>query len=157
MIGKKLKEEEDKKNVKERGKTNCSPNKSSKPVNAVAKSNPKTESSGKSSAGKSSSSGSKSKMGGMDNGLAPEGKKQIDAPTCKVVGCKDRQHWGWCNKKGFAPCRNCHEVKPGQPGEPVGPEINKVQGRWTSHTKEQCRHADKHKDWANEPSGAGTT
>ena len=37
IIGKKLTEEEDKKNVKEGGKTNSNSNKSSKPVNAVAK------------------------------------------------------------------------------------------------------------------------
>ena len=49
------------------------------------------------------------------------------------------------------------EVKAGQPGEPVGPEINKVQGRWTSHTKEDCRQKDKHKEWENEPTGTGTT
>merc|ERR1712081_82775 len=87
----------------------------------------------------------------------PVGKKLIDAPRCDVKGCKDRTHWGWCDKFGCAPCRLRHEVKAGQPGEPVGPEVNKVQGRWTSHTEEECRQMDKHKEWKNEPAGAGTT
>ena len=39
----------------------------------------------------------------------------------------------------------------------MGPEINKVWGRWTSHTEEDCRQKDKHKEWKNEPAGAGTT
>ena len=55
------------------------------------------------------------------------------------------------------PCRMRHKVKAGQLGEPVGPEINKVRGRWTSHTKEDCRQKDKHKEWENKPAGAGTT
>ena len=50
-----------------------------------------------------------------------------------------------------------HEVKGGLPGEPVGPEITKVRGRWTSHTKDDCRHKDKHKEWENKPAWAGTT
>ena len=79
MIGKKLKEEEDKKNMKEGGKSssssNSTSNKTAKSVNAVAKGNTKTGSSGKTPAGKPSSSGAKSKMGGMDNGICPVGKK----------------------------------------------------------------------------------
>ena len=39
----------------------------------------------------------------------------------------------------------------------MGPEVNKVRGRWTSHTEEDCRQKDKHKEWKDEPAGAGTT
>ena len=58
---------------------------------------------------------------------------------------------------GCAPCRLRHEVKTVQPREPVCPEVNKVRGRWTSHTEEDCRQKDKHKEWKDEPAGAGTT
>ena len=126
MISKKLQEEEDKKNVKDGGKSGSGSNSNSnkpKSVNAVAQGNNKT------TAGKPASSGAKkNKMGGMDNGMCPVGKKLIDAPRCDVKGCKDRTHWGWCDKIGCAPCRLRHEVKAGQPGEPVGPEVNKVRG-----------------------------
>ena len=74
MIGKKLKEEEDKKNVKEGGKTNLNSNKSTKPVNALVKSNTKTTKTGKTPTGKPSSSGAKSKMGEVENGICPVGK-----------------------------------------------------------------------------------
>merc|ERR1711954_146146 len=93
MIGKKLQEEEDKKNVKDGGKSGSMSNSNSnrpKSVNAVAQGNNKT------TAGKPPDSGAKkNKMGGMNNGMCPVGKKLIDAPKCDVKGCKDRTHWGW--------------------------------------------------------------
>merc|ERR1711954_97080 len=95
---KKLQEEEDKKIVKDGGKASSGSNSNtnkSKSVNAVAQGNNKT-SAGK-PAGKPPVSGSKSnKMGGMNNGTCPVGKKLIVAPKCDVEGCKDRTHWGWC-------------------------------------------------------------
>ena len=100
MISKKL-QGEDKKNVKDGGKSGSGLNSTSnkaKSVNAVAKGSNKTP------AGKPASSGAKkNKMGGMDNGVCPVGKKLIDAPRCSVDGCKDRAHWGWCDKKGCTP------------------------------------------------------
>ena len=101
MISKKLQEEEDKKNMKDGGKSGSGSNSTSskaKPVNAVSKGSNKT------TAGKPASSGAKkSKMGGMDNGMCPVGKKLIEAPRCNVEGCKDRANWGWCDKKGCPP------------------------------------------------------
>ena len=130
--------------------SNYTSNKAARSMNAVAKGSDKAGSASKTPAGKPASSGAKkNKMGGMDNGLCPVGKKLVDAPRCSVDSCKDRAHWGWCDKKGCPPCRMRHEVKAGQPGKPVGPKINKVRGRWTSHTKEDCRHKDKHKEWEN--------
>merc|ERR1711954_270331 len=157
MMRKKLQEEEDKKNAKEGGKTSSNSNSNkSKSVNAVAQGNKKSAP-GK-PAGKPSVSGSKPhKMGGMNNGICPVGKKLIDAPKREVQGCKDRTHWGWCDRGACAPCRQRHEVKAEQPGEPVGPEINKVRGRWTSHTEKDCRQKEMHREWKNEPAGAGTT
>merc|ERR1711954_484165 len=152
-----LQEEEDKKNAKEGGKNSSSSNSNkSKSVNAVAQGNKKSAP-GK-PAGKPSVSGSKPhKMGGMNNGICPVGKKLIDAPKREVQGCKDRTHWGWCDRGACAPCRQRHEVKAEQPGEPVGPEISKVRGRWTSHTEKDCRQKEMHREWKNEPAGAGTT
>merc|ERR1711954_388652 len=94
LMRKKLQEEVDKKNAKEGGKTSSSSNSNkSKSVNAVAQGNNKSAP-GK-PAGKPSVSGSKAnKMGGMNNGTCPVGKKLIDAPKCDVEGCKDRAHWG---------------------------------------------------------------
>ena len=103
MIGKKLKEEEDKKNVNEGGKTNSGSNKSSKPVNAVAKNTSKTGSFGKSSSGKYSSSASNFKMGGMDNGLAPDGMKQIDAPPARLLAVKTGSIGGGATSQDVGP------------------------------------------------------
>ena len=102
LMRKKLQEEEDKKNVKDGGKSSSGSNSNSnsnksKSVNAVAQGNNKT-SAGK-PAGKPPVSGSKSnKMGGMNNGTCPVGKKLIDAPKCEVEGCKDRAHRGGVTK-----------------------------------------------------------
>merc|ERR1711954_607075 len=157
LMRKKLQEEEDKKNAKEGGKTSSSSNSNkSKSVNAVAQGNNKSAP-GK-PAGKPSVSGSKPhKMGGINNGICPVGKRLIDAPKGDVQGCKDRTHWGWCDRGACAPCRQRHEVKAGQPGEPVGPEINKVRSRGTSHAETDCRQKEMHGEWKNEPDGAGTT
>ena len=111
MISKKLQEEEDKKNVKDGGKStsgsNSTSNKASRSVNAVAKGGDKNGSASKAPAGKPTSSGAKkNKMGGMDNGLCPEGKKLVDAPRCGVDGCKDWAHWGWCDEKGWPPLQD---------------------------------------------------
>ena len=73
LIGRKLREEEDTKNVKYRRKSNTtSTNKASKPVNAVAKSTSKNGPSGKVNGWSSSKSKDKlTKRSGMDNGVAP--------------------------------------------------------------------------------------
>ena len=96
LIGKKLREEEDKKNIKENRKGTKA--KTSKPVNAVSNSGMAAQRAGL-AATKSTNPRNKLSQArsGINNGIAPEGKKLIDAPACNVKGCMDHQHRGWCN------------------------------------------------------------